>query len=80
MQVVINKEDGYVNGILLEDQIGMSLHGFLKLEDIKESVEYIKVLTGSKEKYHGESTWNNVKGRAMDGEDVGACRMHKATP
>ncbi|MGL4676628.1 MAG: KilA-N domain-containing protein [Brevinema sp.] len=62
MQVVINKEDGYVNGSLLEYQIGMSLHGFFKLDNIKESVEHIKVLTRNKEKYQGESPWNNVKG------------------
>ncbi|MGL4367571.1 MAG: KilA-N domain-containing protein [Brevinemataceae bacterium] len=62
MQVVINKEDGYVNCSLLEDQIGMSLHGFLKLEDIKESIEHIKVLIESEEKYKGESSWDNVKG------------------
>ncbi|MGL4677218.1 MAG: KilA-N domain-containing protein [Brevinema sp.] len=62
MQIIINKEDGYVNGSLLADQIGMGLYGFLELEDIKESIEHIKVLTGNKEKYEGVSYWDNVKG------------------
>jgi len=62
MEVVMNTEDGYVNGTKLAEQIGMSLHGFFKLDDIKESVEHIKVLTGNEEKYKGESSWDNVKG------------------
>jgi len=62
MQIIINQEDGYVNGSLLADQIGISLHRFFRLENIKESIINIKVLTGSKEKYHGESPWDNVKG------------------
>lgn len=57
MQVIINNEDGYINGSLLAKQIGMSLHGFLKLEYIKESIEHINVL-----KYQGERPWDNVKG------------------
>ncbi|MGL4560836.1 MAG: hypothetical protein ACRCV0_00920 [Brevinema sp.] len=43
----------------------MSLHGFFKLDDTKESVEHINILTRNKEKYHGESPWNNVKGVCM---------------
>ncbi|MGL4561108.1 MAG: hypothetical protein ACRCV0_02300 [Brevinema sp.] len=80
MQIVINKEDGYVNGrakdgedtllnrrlkskvSLLADQIGMGLYGFLKSEDIKESIEHIKMLTGDEERYQGESPWSNIKG------------------
>ncbi|MGL4388138.1 MAG: KilA-N domain-containing protein [Brevinema sp.] len=62
MQIVINKKDGYVNGSLLANQIGISLYGFLKSEDIKESIEHIKMLTGNKEKYKGVSPWGNIKG------------------
>ncbi|MGL4562831.1 MAG: KilA-N domain-containing protein [Brevinema sp.] len=62
MQIIINKEDGFVNGSLLADQIGMGLYRFLELEDIKESIEHIKVLTGNKEKYEGVSFWDNIKG------------------
>lgn len=62
MQVVINKDDGYVNGTKLADQIGMNLYQFFKLEDITETIEHIKVLTGDKDKYESKSSWDNVKG------------------
>lgn len=65
MQVIVNKEDGYVNGSLLAEQTGMSLHRFFRLEDTKESIEHIKVLTGNKEKYEGDSPWDNIKGVYM---------------
>lgn len=62
MPVIVNKEDGYVDGTKLSDQIGISLYRFLNLEDTKQSVEHIKMVTGNKEQYQGESTWDTVKG------------------
>lgn len=62
MQVIVNKVDGYVNGSLLADQIGMSLYGFFKLVDVKDIIDHIKTLTGDKDKYEGASSWDNLKG------------------
>lgn len=35
MQVIINQEDGYINGTKLADQIGVSLHSFFNPDNIK---------------------------------------------
>ena len=62
MQLVINKEDGYINGSLLAEQVGINLNRFLGLKDTKENTEHIQFLTGNKEKYEVVNSWGNVKG------------------
>ena len=62
IKIIINSEDGYVNGTLLSEQTFCWLGKFLRSEESKESIEHIKVLTGNKEKYQGESSWDNIKG------------------
>ena len=62
IKIIINSEDGYINGTLLAEQIGINLNRFFRCDCIKESIEHIKVLTGNKEKYQGESSWDNIKG------------------
>ena len=62
IKIIINSEDGYINGSLLAEQVGVNLSRFLRLESIKESIEHIQEITENKEKYQGESSWDNIKG------------------
>lgn len=62
MQVVINKEDGFINGSLLSDQINMFLFREMRAEDIKNDVEHIRMLTGQREMYKADSVFENVRG------------------
>ena len=63
MQLVINKEDGYVNGTLLSEQTFCWLGKFLRSEESKENIEHIINLTGQRVEYIVTNPWDNIKGR-----------------
>lgn len=62
MKAILNKEDGFVNGSLLSDQVNIFLLREMRNEDIKNDIEHIKLLTGKREMYKADSVFDNVKG------------------
>ncbi len=61
-QVVI-REDGFINGSLLAEQINDYLIKFLKSEGAQETIGHIQNLTGIKRVfYKHESVWSNIRG------------------